>query len=378
MDTSYGGPAVSVPSLALAMKPLGFDPIFVSVDRSDARNSLIEKANEPWFKALPAGTPIGYGSFELAGLLDKVISDSGAGIVHVHSVWGHPTIAAHRAARRRSIPLVISPRSELYAESLKKSRMLKSVFMTCFIRGVLRYASLLHATDQKELEALGQFVGLDRVALVPNGVDLTLGAMLESAPDAKRRLGIDPDVRVILFLSRLHPRKNPEGVIRAWLTAGLAHRGWNLIMAGQPEEASYQRELEALVPVEFKSSVHWLGHVAGERKRSAFAAADIFCLPSFFENFGIAIAEALACSVPVVTTEETPWQELREKDAGRLVASNDINALACTLEELAGMPEAELGLIGERGRAIVEKYTWGSAGQSMADAYARIQTQSAS
>ena len=109
LDRRYGGPAVSVPSLAIALRKCGFESTLVSVDVSDASNSLIAGNDLRWIRASPSPLSIGYHATGLQRALDKAVRDSGAEIIHVHSVWCFPLVAAHRAARKAKAHFVISP-----------------------------------------------------------------------------------------------------------------------------------------------------------------------------------------------------------------------------------------------------------------------------
>jgi glycosyltransferase involved in cell wall biosynthesis len=118
-----------------------------------------------------------------------------------------------------------------------------------------------------------------------------------------------------------------------------------------------------------KPYVFFTGMVQGEEKLALYRRADSFVLPSYSENFGIVITEALACGTPVVTTTGTPWKELVDADAGRWVAP-ERGALAEALRDLLGMSEEKRREMGQRGRKLVfENYTWDIAARKMITVY---------
>ena len=354
------------------MRQQGFEPTLVSVDEASATNKIIAREQLAWSRTAGSPLPIGYHAPGLQDLLDRLAAEQSADIIHVHSVWSYPTLVAHRAARKSGARLVISPRSEMYRDSLKKRAWLKRLFRLAFVDRVLADAALLHATEDNEAAAIRAFGYRGALATSPNGVDLSIGQGLESRESARRALGIDPDAAVLLFLSRLHPRKNPDVLIDAWVKGGFARSGSVLVMAGTAEDESYRSALEARIPAEWRGQVRWLGHVEGDDKRRAFAAADLFCLPSKFENFGIAIAEALACGVPVVTTDATPWAELEARDAGRIVPVGDVAALSAALVDVMGRSPQDRAGMGQRGREVVSSFTWEASAATMATAYRAI------
>src|SRR5262249_55839458 len=115
--------------------------------------------------------------------------------------------------------------------------------------------------------------------------------------------------------------------------------------------------------------VRFLGELWGEAKSRAFLESDLFILPSFSENFGLVIAEALAHGLPVITTQATPWQELREHSCGWWVEVG-IEPLAQGLQAALATPIATLREMGRRGRSLVgDKYRWGPIGKSMLQVY---------
>jgi glycosyltransferase involved in cell wall biosynthesis len=133
---------------------------------------------------------------------------------------------------------------------------------------------------------------------------------------------------------------------------------WLLVIAG-PDEADHQRELEQLrEKLGLSSRVIFVGPLHGAKKREAFAAADVFVLPTHSENFGIVIAEALGAGVPVITTKGAPWEDLQTHQCGWWVdACTD--AICKALLEATRRPKEELVTMGQRGKMLVsEKYTW--------------------
>jgi glycosyltransferase involved in cell wall biosynthesis len=162
------------------------------------------------------------------------------------------------------------------------------------------------------------------IALIPNGVELP--AALEK-PEIRNQKSA---VRRALFLSRIHPKKGLLNLVKAWDAVqksearsqkpevGIpasdfrspASDKWELLIVG-PDEGGHLAEVQAAVRnAGLERQIHFHGEVMGEDKIECYRGADLFVLPSFSENFGLVIAEALSCGVPVITTRETPWEEL--------------------------------------------------------------------
>ena len=333
-------------------------------------NPTIAALGLSWVKATRAPLRKGYYSFDLASIVCEQADAIDASIIHVHSLWCYPALAAYGAAKAGGRRLVLSPRSELYPLSMKRSGALKAVFRRLFANRLLGAVDLMHATEPAEAKAIRALGISAPIVIVPNGVDLSIADDLPQRDAAKRLLGIAPGRRCLLYLARLHPRKGPERLLRAWRKSGLAENGWDCVIAGVAESARYASALRAAGKGTGTGAVHWLGHVEGARKQHTLAACDIFVLPSLFENFGISIAEALACARPVVTTDGTPWQSIAREEAGRIVPVGDDSALAGALRAIADLSDAERAAMGQRGRAIVQDMTWDSAASCLAGAYA--------
>jgi glycosyltransferase involved in cell wall biosynthesis len=145
-----------------------------------------------------------------------------------------------------------------------------------------------------------------------------------------------------------------------------------LVLAGS-DLIGYRRDVEKMVKeLGLEESVLIAGEVQGEMKDCLLANAEVFVLPSYSENFGIVVAEAMAWGCPVITTTGTPWEEVAEVGAGWWVEPEE-EALAGVLAEALGKRREELVAMGIRGRALVERsYTWVVPAERLVRAYERI------
>ena len=147
--------------------------------------------------------------------------------------------------------------------------------------------------------------------------------------------------RVLLFLGRLHVKKGCDLLIEAFARVASSDPSLSLVMAG-PDQTGWQADLERLASAQgVGDRVVWTGILAGELKWGAFYAAEVFLLPSHQENFGIAVAEALACGVPVLISDKVNiWREILADGAGR-VASDDADGTARLIQERLALSERE-------------------------------------
>lgn len=271
-------------------------------------------------------------------------------LIHLHGMWSPLLAVGALVARRRRVPLVISPHGCLEPWALGYKYHKKLFALKTYQGAILRSASLFIATAGQELESIRKLGLRQPIAVIPNGVDVGT----PSHQDVKE------GVKTILFLSRVHPKKGLLDLVEAW--ALVRRPGWRIVIAGG-DEGGYRTTVEALVRARgLQSDFEFIGFVEGARKQACFDEADIFVLPTYSENFGIAVAEALANELPVITTTGAPWQDLVEHHCGWWVAPGVQGVSGALIEALECDPE-ELRKMGQRGRQLVmDKYSWSQIG----------------
>ena len=192
-------------------------------------------------------------------------------------------------------------------------------------------------------------------------------------PDALRSrfLAGRPDLagrRLLLFLSRIHPKKGCDLLLKAFAGVAGGHPDLHLVLAG-PAEAGFRSELERLADaLGIAARVTWTGMLSGDDKWGAFYAADAFVLPSHQENFGIAVAEALACGLPVLISDKINiWREIAEDGAG-LVAEDTEAGTARLLRDWLTLPPGEAqGMREAARRCFLHRFEIGAAAQSLVE-----------
>jgi glycosyltransferase involved in cell wall biosynthesis len=370
IHASTGGPAVSVTRLATEQVRLGHDVALACLEYPHLGAN--RQAPGVRIEAIHGGEA----AVRLRGwspALRRLLMNEArrADVVHNHGLWMWPNAYARQAAVSAGRPLVVSPRGMLDDWSLRRSRLKKALAWWIFERRNLQAARLLHATSEAEVSNV-RCMGLgQRVVLAPNGVDLpdmddppARGVLEASFPLLRGR-------RWVAFLSRLHPKKGLDILLEAWRRqAPLAGPRPVLVIAG-PDLTGYGRDVERMVSG-MEDSVVLTGELRGERKDCLLANADVFVLPSYSENFGIVVAEAMAWGRPVITTTTTPWAEIAKRGAGWWVRP-EAREVGEAVRRAMGKTPAELAEMGLRGRALVaENYGWPASAAKLTEAYAEV------
>jgi len=274
--------------------------------------------------------------------------------VHLHSVFLWPTWAAAHAATRASVPYVISPRGMLVRDLIaRRSRFVKSAWIHLAEKSNVQHASAIHLTSPLELSELNQFHWcLPRSVVIPNAVEEPVGRAGPIAPDVQAIAAEQPRV---LFLGRLSWKKGLDRLLR-----GFGHTNiGKLAIVGPDDENLTPGLLKQAAELGIGERVLVLPRtVVGAEKEHLFAAARVFALPSYSENFGNTVLEAMRRAIPVVVTPEVGAAHIVEESTGGLVVAGDPIPLGEALSRFLS-DEALARSMGDAGcRHAVAHYTW--------------------
>ena len=297
----------------------------------------------------------------LAGLMEAART---VDIIQNNSLWMMPNVYPSWVVRRlrrknmnTGLKLVTAPRGTLASWSLAKGKWKKRVFGALFQYSALRYTDMWHATCEKEYEEIREAGYRQPVAIVPIGMDVP--EFLVSGSGAGKRM------KKVAFFGRLHKVKRVDRLLWAWKR--VARDGWELVIAGP--DCGMLEELKGIVAELRLPRVSFEGEINGHAKYEFLANADIYVLPSDTENFGVTVAESLACGTPVIASRGTPWQGLEREKCGCWVPIG-VEPLAVALEELMSMNDEERAAMGTRGREWIRRdFSWKGIGAKMKAAY---------
>jgi glycosyltransferase involved in cell wall biosynthesis len=286
-------------------------------------------------------------------------------VVHLHSMYLWPTYLAARIAHDAGVPYVMSPRGMLVRDVIRrKSRLVKSAWIQLVERRSLSRAAALHVTsavEGDEIRAMG--FDLPRSVCIPNGVAFPdTASVLDSGPFA------DIPRPYALFLSRINWKKGLDRLLLAWKAVPDVH----LVIAGNDDEG-YEHVLKHTAhQLGVAGRVSFIGPVSDQHKWSLYKNAEMFLLPSYSENFGNVVAEAMAMACPVVITPEVGLASLvRQTNAG-VVTDGEPERFARAVLDLHAdeLRRKRLGIAGHQ--AAVEHLSWEGAASDTEALYRAI------
>ncbi len=276
-----------------------------------------------------------------------------ADVVHLHSPWYPSNWKLIRIARRLHTPCVLSLHGMLDPWSLRQKWLKKKVFLSLFGQKILRGATRLHCTAEQERQHVCQVLGRtpETVDVIPLPVSLDDVVPAMSGQDLTRPAS--PTFQ-ILFMGRLHPVKNLEVLLDAADLLKQREMDFHLVIAG-PGEPRYVNGLHQRVQrLQLQDRITFAGLVQGDAKRALLYQSQLFVLPSKHENFGLAIAEAMFCGMPVITTKNVAiWQELQQ--AGAVICQPTAESIVEQVEKLQ-CDEPLRNQLGSRGQDYVRDW----------------------
>jgi glycosyltransferase involved in cell wall biosynthesis len=272
-----------------------------------------------------------------------------ADVVHDHGVWLHTNWASAAAARDARRPLVRSPRGMLSPWALSRSRLRKRLLWSLRESRLIDGATV-HATsglEERELRALGVTAP---IAVIGNGVD-TEGEYSASRIEAAYKLVEGQGRKRVVFLARLHPKKGLDLLQQAW-AALPRDAAVDLVVAGDADKAS-TNALTSWTKTQLGPPARYIGSVEGQEKLRLLSGAFVLVLPSRSENYGMAVAEALAAGTPVITTTATPWTDLDGRGCGWTIEPT-LPALAAALQRALTIDDNAHAAMRQNARRYIE------------------------
>lgn len=379
LSPRYGGPASVLPQLVKAQAAAGCDVVVATTTADHPTGNY----HEPGWDTLADGAvkvyyaPVKISTLRISPAFTSFMrrSISNFDIVHVHGLYRYPSTSAATMARRRKIPYIIRPHGSLdpymYGKSTMGTPRLKRIYERLFDMPNLHGASAIHYTAEDEREK-ASFLNLRSPSFIAsNGLDWQAFETLPARGAMRERWGVGEDP-VVLFLGRLHFKKGLDLLIPAFDQVRKRIPNAQLVIAG-PDNDDYERTVRGWVADRgLESAVHFVGTLHGADVVQAYVDADVFALPSYTENFGMTVVEAMACELPVVISDQVNIHAEISSAAAGLVTRCDADEVATALNALLGDASRRRSM-GEIGRRLAkERYAWPSIVSGLTKEYEAV------
>lgn len=299
-------------------------------------------------------------------------------LAHIHALFSPVSTAAATIARRQHLPYLLRPLGTLDPADLQKKRRLKQLYAALWERPNLAGAAAVHFTSEQECQISERFGVKTQNLVLPLGVTLPSGFQAENraaiAEQVRTEYQIPADRPLLLFMSRLDPKKGLDLLLPALLQLQQTDCPFHFVLAGaNPQDPTYEATIRSQIqasPLAAQTTI--AGFVSGERKTRLLQAADLFVLPSYYENFGIAVAEAMVAGVPVVISDQVHiWKEVQQADAGWVVPCKVAALMSVLRSALTDATERE-----RRGQLAqtyaLRFYSWPAIAQQLIATYRTI------
>lgn len=335
IDLSGGGPSRSVPMLVKGLAGLGAD-VTLMTQRSEDMNTHALDGTTAKLHIIDS-----FNKEEIEAFVRKEKFE----IVQLQSMWDLRYHKIVKICRRLNIPYVETPRGMLEPWSLAQKKWKKKLALWLYQMSDLNHAACIYTTAEDEAKNVKALGVKAPCVVIPNGIEID---------SYWCRTSIDGVKKQVLFLSRIHVKKGIELLLEAWSRIIADFPNWTLMIVGNGEPI-YIESLRAVADrIGLGKSVTISDPVFGAAKVKLYQSSALFVLPSYSENFGMVIAEAMSCGVPVITTKYCPWEILHETQTGWCIDLS-VDNLTDTLRQAMSIETSMLYEMGQRASLLVRE-----------------------
>lgn len=290
-------------------------------------------------------------------------------LVHVHAIFSYASTIAMAIARIKNVPYITRPLGQLCEWSLQQSKLRKQIYLNVIERSNLLHSKSLHFTAEQEKTEFNQ-LGLNIPNFIlPHGVYVPT-PILDAKTQVRKILHITDQRPIILFMSRIHPKKGLEYLILA--LSKLKEYNFVLVIAGSGAPDYVNQIKDLLKTHDICDRTHMIGFVRSETKNLYLQGADIFALTSHSENFGIAAIEALAAGTPVLITDGVAIAPMVKEQAIGYVTKLEVGAIASIIQEFFDHPDIARQKGDRATLYIAEHYSWAKITRRLMAAYENL------
>ncbi|NER82122.1 MAG: glycosyltransferase [Leptolyngbya sp. SIO1D8] len=375
----YGGPSEMVRGFSQALAESGAE---VAVATTDSNGDVDEAPLD-----VPLAQPVPQDGYTVwyfrcspfrrykfsPGLLSWLWSHAADyDIAHIHALFSPVSSAAATILRWQGIPYLLRPLGTLDPADLQKKKQLKQIYAAVLERPNLAGAAAIHFTSPQEATVSERFGTKTPDMILPLGV--TPLPTPQTEIDVRDRFGIPRDRPIVLFMSRIDPKKGLDFLLPALETLQQEGLDFHLLLCGaNPQDRQYEQSIHAQIKnSSLNTRTTLTGFVSGDLKGALLKAADLFVLPSYYENFGIAVAEAMLVGLPVIISDQVHiWKDIQQSQSGWICECSQASVAAQLREAFKSVAEREQR--GQNAQQFAqEHYSWQAIAQQAITTYRNL------
>ncbi len=378
LSPSSGGPSVALPAMAWSLAVLGVNVTVLTTDDdgpgrrlADVKHGVAMDQGGWTLIRFPKQTEFYKVSLPMHRWLRAHVREFD--LVHIHAVFSFVSLAAGRAAAAAGVPFIVRPLGVLNCWGMEnRRRRVKALSFRCLELPLLRRAAAVHYTSHLERQEAARFGLTNLQCVIPIGIDPVPFTSLPPAAIFASKHPEAAKTRNLLFLSRIDVKKGLDLLITAFARIAPQQSDVRLVIcgAGDPAFIGSLKNLAASLGV--SARITWAGQLAGEMRLAAFAAAQMFVLPSHSENFGIALLEAMAAGLPCISTDQVALAADAARDGGVKLAAREPSALAEAMNDLLDSKQQREALSHAAQKLVRERYSLSAMGQGLHQLYQDI------
>ncbi len=291
-------------------------------------------------------------------------------LIEIHSLFSYTCTMGALISRQKNKPYIINPHGHFLPWVINQKRWKKEIYAFLVEKSNLNYANGIRCTSTGEVKDVMDFGIKTPTFTVPLGIE-----KIPDYPDAKIKLrqkyNIPETTPIILFFSRLHPKKRPDLLLQVLAKIKAENLPFHLILAGNGDEEYADYIKKMCTELDLESQTTFPGLVT-EEKALFLRGADIFVLPSFAENFALAVAESMTVGVPVIITPEVQIaDDISDGNAG-LIIPGELDFWVTGIKQLLLDKDLREKLGKNAQKLAQEKYTWDNVAKNLISVYNRI------
>lgn len=366
---AFGGTVTATSQLCRGLVRQGVDVTVYTTDADGKGGHLNVPLNQPvdlggvkvWYFHCDFGVRKVFYSRGLSRKLRETVK--GFDLVHVSAIWQWIGVDVYKFCKLYAKPYIVTPHGSLSPWPWSQNLLKKRIYWYAFGMKTIKEASAIHFTTEDERDKSLSTVPIlskKQSFTVPNGI------VIKKGKNIRNNLNIQDEQFLLLFTGRIHRKKGIHFIIEAMKK--LKNNKLSFLIVGHAEDTEYVNHLKE-ISEELAGNVIWKDSVNAEEIWDYYSSSDLFVLPSYDENFGMVVVEAMACGLPVLISRNVGiWKEVEVDNAGFIV-NQDVDEIANALKTIYENPDMLKQLSLNARKSVENRYDINKVASLMIKAY---------